>query len=257
MLFTYLHFTIYSHIVWWFMMFYDQVRIVCLVLFHAFLCILWQEIVPKAASDIPGCCAPRTQAEDAKCKELGEQRTAWEEYDACASADAFLETQGTVVGGKIVHWVYRITVYHPQMAIWMGKMNEHDDSELDLGAPYFQANSNIYTIIYSGNLNFRCVIWVEIAVAQLLVSAGLPKSIQVSTAATALRLWCRRATVGDDQSRGDCRGVHPASPDAIHSEDVAGSAMAYEMASHALYCCVILKVLVVTAAKDVYHDYQD
>lgn len=114
-----------------------------------------------------------------------------------------------------------------------------------------------YIYIYSGNLNFRCVIWVEIAVAQLLVSAGLPKSIQVSTAATALRLWCRRATVGDDQSRGDCRGVHPASPDAIHSEDVAGSAMAYEMASHALYCCVILKVLVVTAAKDVYHDYQD
>ena len=112
-----------------------------------------------------------------------------------------------------------------------------------------------YTIIYGGNLNFRCVIWVEIADAQLLVSAGLPKSIQVSTAATALRLWCRRATVGDDQSRGDCRGVRPASPDAIHSEDVAGSAMAYKMASHALYCCVILKV--VTAAKDVYHDYQD
>lgn len=45
-----------------------------------------EEIVPKAASDIPGCCAPRTQAEDAKCKELGDQRTAWEEYDACYDA---------------------------------------------------------------------------------------------------------------------------------------------------------------------------
>eukprot|EP00435_Cladocopium_sp_Y103_P039660 s1791_g10.t1 len=29
-----------------------------------------------------------SHAEDAKCKELGDQRTAWEEYDACASPDA-------------------------------------------------------------------------------------------------------------------------------------------------------------------------
>lgn len=27
-----------------------------------------EEIIPKSESDIPGCCAPRTQAEDAKCK---------------------------------------------------------------------------------------------------------------------------------------------------------------------------------------------
>ena len=95
------------------MIFYDQVCIVCLVLFHAFLCILWQEIVPKAASDIPGCCAPRTQAEDAKCKELGDQRTAWEEYDACASAaDGNSRSENWVYIG-----VYRITMYHPQMAI--------------------------------------------------------------------------------------------------------------------------------------------
>ena len=72
------------------------------VLLHAFLlCIVCrrQEIVPKAASDIPGCCAPRTQAEDAKCKELGDQRTAWEEYDACAWAADGLNKQRSVKMG--------------------------------------------------------------------------------------------------------------------------------------------------------------
>ncbi|CAJ1437916.1 unnamed protein product [Effrenium voratum] len=42
-----------------------------------------EEIVPKTQSDIPGCCAPRTQGEDAKCKELTSQREAWEAYDQC------------------------------------------------------------------------------------------------------------------------------------------------------------------------------
>ncbi|CAK9005468.1 Uncharacterized protein SCF082_LOCUS8610 [Durusdinium trenchii] len=42
-----------------------------------------EEIIPKSESDIPGCCAPRTQAEDAKCKELANQRKAWEDYDVC------------------------------------------------------------------------------------------------------------------------------------------------------------------------------
>ena len=48
---------------------------------------LAQEIIPKSQSDIPGCCAPRTQGEDAKCKSLGDQRKAWEEYDLCTLAD--------------------------------------------------------------------------------------------------------------------------------------------------------------------------
>ena len=37
-----------------------------------------EEIIPKSESDIPGCCAPRTQAEDAKCQELENSRKSWE-----------------------------------------------------------------------------------------------------------------------------------------------------------------------------------
>jgi len=45
-----------------------------------------QEIVPKSQSDIPGCCAPRTQGEDAKCKELANSKSTWEIYDLCYDA---------------------------------------------------------------------------------------------------------------------------------------------------------------------------
>ncbi|CAE7233884.1 unnamed protein product, partial [Symbiodinium natans] len=42
-----------------------------------------QDLVPHKSTDIPGCCAPRTQAEDAKCQELKSQRVAWQTYDQC------------------------------------------------------------------------------------------------------------------------------------------------------------------------------
>ena len=105
---------------------------------------LRQEIVPKAASDIPGCCAPRTQAEDAKCKELGDQRTAWEEYDACASAADLNKQRSVYLWVSMGIHGYTISPCITQMVIWIKKMYENDnDQELDSGAPYFQANSNI------------------------------------------------------------------------------------------------------------------
>jgi len=45
-----------------------------------------KDLVPEKPSDIPGCCAPRTQAEDAKCQELKSQRVAWQTYDQCYDA---------------------------------------------------------------------------------------------------------------------------------------------------------------------------
>eukprot|EP00439_Symbiodinium_sp_Y106_P018679 s7452_g2.t1 len=45
-----------------------------------------QDLVPHKSTDIPGCCAPRTQAEDAKCQELKSQRVTWQTYDQCYDA---------------------------------------------------------------------------------------------------------------------------------------------------------------------------
>ena len=69
----------------------------------------------------------------------------------------------------------------------------------------------------------------------------------------------------DFQSQSKCPlrpllwGYDAAEPqwETTKAEEIAGeSALQAQMRSiHALYCCVILKV--VTAAKDVYHDYQD
>ena len=50
-----------------------------------------QEIVPKSQSDIPGCCAPRTQGEDAKCKELSNSKSTWEIYDLWILAQLCIE----------------------------------------------------------------------------------------------------------------------------------------------------------------------
>eukprot|EP00440_Ansanella_granifera_P040372 gb/GFBE01043789.1/.p1 GENE.gb/GFBE01043789.1/~~gb/GFBE01043789.1/.p1 ORF type:complete len:677 (+),score=179.48 gb/GFBE01043789.1/:1-2031(+) len=39
-------------------------------------------IVPDE-NNIPGCCAPRTEAEDKKCQDLKDQRQAWTDYSEC------------------------------------------------------------------------------------------------------------------------------------------------------------------------------